>query len=96
MNPFEKPQKVLKLPAKIPNVFNKCFRFGRLKSLPPIVDNLFKEIPFSHEDKIHERIQGSLLLRRRTKVNFACCFGLFLQVFERANLQKISHFDGKE
>ena len=73
-----------------------CFRFGRLKSLPPSVNNLFRGISFSHEDKIHEHIQESLLLGRRTKGNFACYFRSFLQVFERGFLQKISYFDGKE
>ena len=28
-------------------------------------------IPFSHEDKLHDGIQELLLLRRRTKGNFA-------------------------
>ena len=31
---------------------------GVYKSLPPSVDDLFRGIPFSHEDKIHEHIQG--------------------------------------
>ena len=57
---------------------------------------LFKGIAFSHEDKIHERIQESLLLGRRTKGNLASCFHPFLQVFERGFLQEISYFDGKE
>ena len=57
---------------------------------------LFKGIPFSHEDKIHENIQESLLLGRRTKGKLALCFHSFLQVFERVLLQKISYFDGKE
>ena len=39
-----------------------AFVFGKLKSLPRGVNNLFKEIPFSHEDKIHEHTQESLLL----------------------------------
>ena len=42
------------------------------------MNNLFRGIPFSHEDKIHEHIQESLLLRRRTKGNFSCCFRSFL------------------
>ena len=37
---------------------------------------------------MHEHIQESSLLRRRTKGNFACCFHSFLQVFERGFLQK--------
>ena len=45
---------------------------------------------------MHEHIQESSLLGRRTKGNFACCFRSFLQVFEREFLQKISYFDGKE
>ena len=53
-------------------------------------------IPFFHEDKIHEHNQKSLLLGKRTKGNFACCFRSFLQVFERDFQQKISYFDGKE
>ena len=57
---------------------------------------MLRGIPFSHEDKIHELIQESLLLGRRTKGNFACCFRSFLQVFEMGFLQKISYFDGKE
>ena len=28
-----------------------CFPFDGLKSLPPSVNNLFRGIPFSHEDK---------------------------------------------
>ena len=74
----------------------RAFVLEGLKSLPPGVNNLFRGIPFSHEDKIHEHIQELLLLGRRTKGNFACCFRSFLQVFERAFLQKISFFDGKE
>ena len=69
-----------------------CFCLGGLKSLPPGVNNLLRAIPFSHEDKIHEHIQESLLLGRRTKGNFACCFS---QVSERGSLQKISYFDKK-
>ena len=48
------------------------------------------------KDKIHEHIQELLLLGRRTKGNFACCFRSFLQVFERSFLQKISYFHEKE
>ena len=74
------------------------FNFGgwRVISLPPSVNNLCKGISFSHEDKIHEHVRESLLLGRRTKGNFACCFHSFLQVFERGFLQKISYFDWKE
>ena len=63
-----------------------CFPFGGLKSLPPIVNNLFMGIPFSHEDKIHKHIQESLLLGGRTKGNLARCFHSFLEVFERGFL----------
>ena len=52
------------------------------------MNNLFRAIPFSHEDKIHEHVQESLLLGRRTKGNLAWCFHSFLQVFERGFLQK--------
>ena len=60
------------------------------------MNNLFRGIPFTHEDKIHELIQESLLLERRTKGNLASRFHSILQVFERGFLQKISYFDGKE
>ena len=70
--------------------------FGGLKSLPPSVNNFFRGIPFSHEDKIHEHIQESFLLGRRAKGNFACCFRSFLQVFEKGFVQRISFFDEKE
>ena len=69
--------------------------FDRLKSLPPSVNNLFRGILFSREDKIHEHIHESLL-GRRTKGNLACCFHSFLQVLERGFWQKISYVDGKE
>ena len=52
------------------------------------MNNLFRGIPFSHEDKIHEHIQESLLLGRRTKGILAWCFLSFLQVFEKGILQK--------
>ena len=51
--------------------------FGGLKSLPPSVTNLFRGIPFSYEDKIHEHIQESLLLGKKTKGNLARCFHSF-------------------
>ena len=73
-----------------------AFLFDGLKSLPPSVNNLFKGIAFSHEDKIHEHIQESLLLGRRTKGSLAWCFHSFLQVFERGFLQKVFDLDGKE
>ena len=57
--------------------------FHGLKNLAPIVNNLFKGIPFSHEDKIHENAQEPLLLGRRTKGNLTWCFHSFLQVFKR-------------
>ena len=64
------------------------FPLGGLKSLAASVNNLLWGIPFSHEDKIHEHIQESLLLGRRTKGNLAWCFHSFLQVSERGFLQK--------
>ena len=45
---------------------------------------------------MHEHIQESLMLGRRTMGNLASCFHSFLQVFERGFLLKISYFDGKE
>ena len=45
---------------------------------------------------MHEYVQESLLLGRRTKGNFACYFRSFFKVFERGFLQRISYFDGKE
>ena len=72
------------------------FSLGELESLLPSINNLFRGIPFSQEDKIHEHIQVSLFLGRRTKGNLAWCFHSFLQVLGRGFLQKITHFDGKE
>ena len=43
--------------------------FDELKSLPSSVNNSFRGIPFSREDKIHERVPESLLSGRRTKGN---------------------------
>ena len=37
---------------------------------------------------MHEHVQESLLLGRRTKGNFACCFRSFLQVIERLLCRK--------
>ena len=45
---------------------------------------------------MHEHIQVSLVLGRRTKENLALRFHSFSQVFDNGFLQKISHFDGKE
>ena len=45
---------------------------------------------------MHEHIQKSSLLGRRTKGNFACYFRSFLEVFENGFLQKIFYFDGNE
>ena len=45
---------------------------------------------------MHEHMQVSLILGRRTKGNLAWRFHSFLQVFERGFLQEISYFDGKE
>ena len=52
------------------------------------MNNLFWGIPISQKDKIHEHIQKSVLLGRRTKGHLVCCFHSSLQVFERAFLQK--------
>ena len=52
------------------------------------MNNLVKGIPFSHEDKIHEHIQESLLLERRTK-------GILLAVFARFNRFSKIAFCGK-
>ena len=41
------------------------------------VNNLFRGIPFSHDEKINEHIQASLLLGRRRKENLAWCFHSF-------------------
>ena len=65
-----------------------CFLFDGLKSLPPSVNNLFRGIPFSHEDKMHEHIQESSLLGWRTKRNLAWCFHSFLQVFKKGFCRK--------
>ena len=75
--------------------FSMCYPLRRMKNSS--INNLFRGIPFSQQDKIHEHIQVSLSLgRRAVKGNLACCFHSFLQVFKRGFLQKISHFDGKE
>ena len=63
--------------------FNTCFPFNRLKSLSPSVNNLFRGIPFSYEDKIHEDIQESLLLGRGAKGNFALCFHFIFAGFRK-------------
>ena len=60
------------------------------------MNDLFKGIPFSQMDKIHEHIQVSLVLGRRTKENLAWRSHSFVQVFERGFLPKISYFDMKE
>ena len=39
----------------------------------PCMNDLFREIPISPEDKIYEHIQVSFLLGSRTKGNLACC-----------------------
>ena len=68
--------------------------FDWLKSFPPSVNNLFRGIPFSHEDKIkineHSRV---IVARKKNKGKTCLVFSLVLQVFERVFLQKISHFD---
>ena len=38
---------------------SKCFIFVGLINLAPSVSNLFRGIPFSYEDKLHEHIQES-------------------------------------
>ena len=60
-----------------------CFHFEELKSLPPSVDNLFRGIPFSHEDKIHEHIKESLLPGRRRKGLFFLLFSLIFAGFQK-------------
>ena len=62
--------------------------FWQVEKSSPSVNSFFRGIPFSHEDKIHEHIKESLLLGRRTKGNFACCFRPFFNVFERASGRK--------
>ena len=52
------------------------------------MNNLFRGIPFSHEDKIHVHIQESSLLGRRTKGNLAWFFHSVLQVFEMVFCRK--------
>ena len=59
------------------------------------MNDFVRGISFSHEDKIHEHTQESLLLGRRTKGNLASCLHSFFQVFEKGFLQKISYFNGK-
>ena len=48
------------------------------------MNNIFKRIPFSQENKIHEHTQVSLLLGRTTKGNLVCCFHSCLQVSKGA------------
>ena len=64
--------------------------------LPSGVNNSFRGILCSLEDKIHEHIQVSLLLGRRGKGNLPVFFTHFCRFFVRGFLQKISHFDGKD
>ena len=59
------------------------------------MNNLFSGIPFSQEDQIHEHVQVSFVLGRRTKGNLTGRFDSFLQVFERGFLQKFSHLTGR-
>ena len=51
--------------------------FWQVEKSSPSANNFFRGIPFSHEDKIHEHIQESLLVGRRAKGNFAQCFCRF-------------------
>ena len=76
--------------------FSTCYLFEGMKSLRLSMNNFFKGLPSSQENKILEHTQMSLLIRRSKKGNLACCFDSFLQVFERGFLQKITHFDEKE
>ena len=52
------------------------------------MDNSFRGIPFSHEDNIHEHIQESLLLGRRTKGNLLAVFTRFSRFSKGALCRK--------
>ena len=69
-------------------------REREIKSLPPSMNNLFKGIPFFHEEKTHEYMQMSLLALRRTKRNLA--FSLVFAAFQIGLSAENSYFDGKE
>ena len=56
---------------------------GASESLLPSINNLFKGIPFSQVDKIHEHIQVSSQLVRRTKGSLAFCFQSFFEGFRK-------------
>ena len=43
--------------------------------------NLFRGIPFSHEDKIHEHILESLIARKENKGTFCLLFSLVFASF---------------
>ena len=55
-----------------------------IEKYSPCMNNFFTRIPLSQEDKIHEHIQVSLVLGRRTKGNLACCFHSFCRFSKRA------------
>ena len=85
---------MLKLQAKFSNVvtskrrhsarFSACFCFGGVKGFPPSVNNLFKGIPFSHEDKIHEQAHpGVIIARKENKGKFCLLFSLVLAGFRK-------------
>ena len=46
------------------------------------MNNIFRGTPFSHEDKIHENIQDSLLMGRRTKGNLSWRFSFQYHRFD--------------
>ena len=52
------------------------------------MNKLFRGIPFSDEDKIHERIQESLLLGRRTKEILLAVFDRFCRFSKGAFCRK--------
>ena len=60
-----------------------CFPLVGLKSLPLTSYKIFRGIPFSQEDKIHEHIQEALLLGKITKGNLGGQREIWLGVFSR-------------
>ena len=60
----------------------RAFVLAGCKVFPPSVNNLFRGIPFFHEDKIHEHIQESLLQGRRKK-KFCLLFSLIFAGFRK-------------
>ena len=75
---------MLKLRASLPNMltawqwsehaFAHRSQLGGEKGLLPRMNNLFRAISLFQESKIHEHMQVSLLLERRTKGILAYCF----------------------